>query len=116
MPGQSTDEGNVAFSRMRPEKFAHFQLHPIQFSEESAGGEAVVVGICLGLAQLLDLTLEALDALERAPIFVFVVNHVAVTSTMPRRVPSRLICQSSMAACSPPSAPARRTQKILAPS
>lgn len=51
---------------MAPEVFAHFELHPVQFGQVAAGREAVVVGVGLGFAELLDLPLESLDALERA--------------------------------------------------
>ena len=69
---------------MRPEVFAHFQLHPSQFGQEATGGLTVVVEIGFGLAQLLDLPLEPLDALQRGPVFLFDLNHVGTRLVRPR--------------------------------
>ena len=77
----SGDGESGVLGGVRPEVFAHFQLHPIQFGQEAAGGEMVVAGIGFGRAQLLDLPLEPLDALKRGHVFLFVLNHGAVTFT-----------------------------------
>src|SRR5262245_57870952 len=94
----AVDGGRRALSRVRPEVFADFELHAVQLGQVPAGGKPVILRGGFRVTELLDLPLEALDTLEHRLVFLFAMYHGSVTSTMPRRVPSRLSCQSPMAA------------------
>ena len=69
----STGNGKSgAVGGVRPEVFAHVELHPIEFGQVTAGGVTVIVRIGFGFAELLDLPLKPLDALEHGSVFLFV--------------------------------------------
>jgi hypothetical protein len=75
----------------------------------------VINRISLHLPQFLYLFPKVLDSLFGGVKFLIVSNHLT-TSTIPRFDLSRLICQYSSAACSPPMAAAHLIQNTLAPS
>src|SRR5439155_25629565 len=104
------------FGRERPKIFPYFQIHPVNLGEEPSRRHAIVLGVGFRFADFGHLPLEVTDALLRGFKFPIVLNHGPITSMIPRFSPPRLICQWAIVASSPPSAAARRSQKILAPS
>src|SRR6266567_2837226 len=102
------------FCGKRPKIIPDFQVHSVNLGQKTCDGHFVILSVLLYLPNLRYLSLELADALLRDFQFVVVLNH-NVASTMPRLLPSRLICQWAMVASSPPSAAARRIQNTLAP-
>src|SRR5437870_9452215 len=102
------------FGGKRPKVIPDIQIHPVNLSKKTSDGHSIILAVLLCLPNLRHLPLELADALLRDFEFVVVLDH-SFTCTMPRLLPSRLICQWAMVASSPPSAAARRIQNTLAP-
>src|SRR5438034_5562670 len=81
-------------SRRMKEIFHHLRLHSLNFETIATGGCLEFFGASI-LVHLQQPALKTLNAFLRCFQFLLGANH-AVTSTMPRFEPSRLICQYSM--------------------
>lgn len=93
------------------------KLHSVDLGDETAGGKTVVDRVRLSAAKQGHLLLKPSNTFERRREFRIASYHSSVStiSTIPRRLPSRFVCQKSIVACSPPNAAGRRSQKTLAP-
>jgi hypothetical protein len=84
--------------------FTNRKLHSVDLRDKPAGRQTIVYGVRLRLAKQGKLLLKLLNALERCRQLCVTSDHslVSTISTIPRRLPSRFVCQNSTVACSPP--------------
>ena len=97
--------------------FTNRKLHSVDLCDKPAGRQTVVYGVRFRLAKQGKLLLKLSNAFERRSQLCITSYHslVSTISTIPRRLPSRFVCQNSTVACSPPNAAGRRSQNTLAP-
>src|SRR5207245_589823 len=75
VPSVDGSRAGGEFTRVQRQEIADFQLHSIDFGQETGGGKAVDQGIALDFAQVEHLGLEMPDALLGRFEFLVVGNH-----------------------------------------
>lgn len=86
----------------RTQVFTNRKLHSVDFGDEAAGRQTIVDEICFCLAKQGKLLLKVSNSLQRRSQLCITCDHylVSTISTIPRRLPSRFVCQKSIVACS----------------